>query len=235
MKKITQILKFSGMLCFMFFAVLMVSCEDDSDEDTNNNNNGGSFAGVWTRLPGPSGDRTDLAIGGIDGESSDRVYMCEKKGSTAAGLYKGYIDGSYITWDSEYGLPDTYLEIVNGSLEFSYPDCSFCLVTEYESGSWGGDCGPLENGGGNTGDDGTVMFWTQSDFGCGFITVNVGGISGTISGYYSGGAPSCGASSSANFTLPPGNYNFTASCDELTWDGTVTVTAGGCYKMQLTN
>jgi len=231
----------TGLLFLMLASVTIISCEDEDEENTGGGNNS-SFAGVWTRLPGPSGDRTDLAIGGIDGESSDRVYMCEKKGSTAAGLYKGYIDGSYITWDSEYGLPDTYLEIVNGTLEFSYPACEVCLVTDYKKGSWGGDCGSLSGGGGGNGNgngggsgNGNVMFWTQSDFGCGFITVNISGSSGTISGYYSGGSPSCGASSAANFSLPAGSYSFTASCDELTWDGTVTVTSGGCYKMQLTH
>lgn len=233
MKTITQFLRFGSFLCLLFASILVVSCEDDSDEDTNNNNNGGAYGGVWTRLPGPSGDRTDLAIGGIDGESSDRVYMCEKHGSTAAGLYKGYIDGNVITWDSEYGLWDTHLDVVNGILEFSYPDCDVCLVTDYKSGSWGGDCGDLSNGGGGSG-DGQVMFWVGSDLGCGFITVNIAGISDTIDGYYSSGSPSCGATSAATFQIPAGNYNFTASCDGHSWDGTVTVTADGCYKMQLT-
>ena len=235
MKTITLFLRFSSLICLLLASILVLSCEDDSEEETNNNNNGGSFAGVWTRLPGPSGDRTDLAIGGIEGEPSNRVYMCEKRGSTAAGLYKGYIDGNYITWDDEHGLWDTYLEIVDGTLEFSYPECDVCLVTDYERGSWGNDCGALGGGGGGTGTgDGIVMFWTQSDFGCGFITVNISGLSDTISGYYSGGAPSCGATSAASFSLPAGNYNFSASCDGLTWDGTVTVSSGGCYKMELT-
>jgi hypothetical protein len=234
MRTITQFLKCTGIVCFMFTALLFSSCEDDSDEGTNNNNNS-SLKGVWTRLPGPSGDRTDLAIGGIEGESSERVYMCEKQGSTAAGLYKGYIDGHYITWDAEYGLPDTYIEIVGGKLEFSYPDCSFCLVTDYERGSWGGDCGLLQNGGGGTTETtGQVMFWTQNDLGCGTITVNVAGNGGSITGYYSSGAPSCGAAYGANFTLPAGNYSFTASCSSYNWNGNVTVTAGGCFKMQLT-
>lgn len=235
MKKFTQALKFGSFLLLLFTSVLVVSCEDDSDEDTNNNNNGGSFGGVWTRLPGPSGDRTDLAIGGIDGESSDRVYMCEKKGSTAAGLYKGYIDGNIITWDSEYGLPYTYVEIVDGILEFSYPECDVCLVTDYKKGSWGGDCGELSGGGGGGTGDGQVMFWVSNDLGCGFITVNIAGISDTIDGYYSSGSPSCGATSAATFQIPAGSYNFTASCDGLTWDGTVTVSADSCFKMELTN
>ncbi|PZR21115.1 MAG: hypothetical protein DI539_08965 [Flavobacterium psychrophilum] len=232
MKTITQFLKFSSFICLLFVSALVVSCEDDSDENTNNN---GGLSGVWTRLPGPSGDRTDLAIGGIEGESSDRVYMCEKHGSTAAGLYKGYIDGNIITWDSEYGLPYTYVEVVNGDLEFSYPDCDVCLVTGYERGSWGGDCGDLSNNGGGGSGDGQVMFWVRSDLGCGFITVNIAGLSDTIDGYYSAGSPSCGATSAATFQLPAGSYNYSASCDGLTWNGTVNVSEDGCFKMELVN
>jgi hypothetical protein len=234
MKTITQFLRFGSFICLLFASVLVVSCEDESDEDTNNNNNGGPYGGVWSRVLGASGDRTDIAIGGIDGESSDRVYMCEKHGSTAAGLYKGYIDGDYITWDSEYGLPETYLEIVDGTLEFSYPDCEVCLVTEYVRGSWDGECGDFTGGGGGGSGDGQVMFWVSSDLGCGFITINIAGISDTIDGYYESGSPSCGATSAATFQLPAGNYNFTASCDGLSWDGSVTVSSGGCFKMELT-
>lgn len=231
----TTILKTIGITCFMFIAALFISCEGDEDEDVTGG--GSDIEGVWVRLPGPSGDRTEIAVGGIDGESSDRVYMCEKKGSTAAGFYKGTLNGNVVTWDSSHNLPDAHLSRVGGELELDYPDCEVCLPTRYKSGSWSGECtigGGGGNPGGGGGTTGQVMFWVKNDFGCGMITVNIAGESGLISGYYSSGAPGCGGGSAANFTLPAGNYNYNASCDGLTWNGSVTVTANGCFKMQLT-
>ena len=104
-----------------------------------------SLQGVWVRLPGPSGDRTEIAIGGIKNEPSNRVYMCEKKGSTAAGFYKGTISSSnVVTWDAEHGLPNTYFSMSSGRLVFDYR-INGSLPTEYDKGSWSGECGPLEN------------------------------------------------------------------------------------------
>lgn len=98
--------------------------------------------GTWVRLPGPSGDRTDLAIGGITNEPANRVYMCEKRGSTAAGFYKGTYSNGLITWDSQYNFP-TYTATIQGSQLVI--DCNVCIPTYYEVGSWSGECGPLEN------------------------------------------------------------------------------------------
>lgn len=79
---------------------------------------------------------------------------------------------------------------------------------------------------------GQVMFWVKTDFGCGPITVNIGGTTRTISSYY-GSIPSCGASGCANFTLSAGTYAFSASCNGYTWNSTVTITNGGCTKQEL--
>ena len=78
------------------------------------------------------------------------------------------------------------------------------------------------------------MFWIGNDLGCGNITVNLNGSGGTISSYYSNNSPDCGGSGCANFTLQPGTYSFSASCSNLTWNETITITAGGCAKMKLT-
>ncbi len=90
------------------------------------------------------------------------------------------------------------------------------------------------NGGGNGNGNGKATFWTQSDFGCGNITVYISNTSGTISGYYSTGNPGCNAGSSANFNLPPGSYEWTASCSQYNWSGTITINADSCSTMQLT-
>ncbi|HTL08360.1 MAG TPA: hypothetical protein VL307_08900 [Chitinophagaceae bacterium] len=81
---------------------------------------------------------------------------------------------------------------------------------------------------------GTAMLWVATDLGCGTITVECNGITKSITGYNSGGAPACGASGAATFTLDPGTYTYTAKCSNLTWNGSITVTAGNCSKVQLT-
>ena len=87
------------------------------------------------------------------------------------------------------------------------------------------------SGGGST--TGQLTFFTKSDLGCGQITVTCNGITRTITQYYSGGAPGCGATGCANFTLNPGTYSFTASCSGKTWSGNNTVTSGGCQQAEL--
>lgn len=80
-----------------------------------------------------------------------------------------------------------------------------------------------------------ITFWVGSDLGCGSINVtleNVG--SGSITSYYSS-SPDCGASGCANFSnLAAGTYNFTASCPDYNWSGTISVSEDQCSKMQLT-
>lgn len=98
------------------------------------------------------------------------------------------------------------------------------------SGSGGGNGGGTGGGGNGNGD---IIFWTQSDHGCGPINVTINGQSGSITSYFSA-SPSCGTSGCANFTLPAGNYTYSAECDSYTWGPTsVTVTEGGCFKMRL--
>jgi hypothetical protein len=87
--------------------------------------------------------------------------------------------------------------------------------------------------GGGTSDNGQVMFWAASDLGCGNILVTCNGISSNVTGY-SATAPLCGTSTAATFTLPPGTYNYSASCSGgLSLNGTTTVTANGCNKIEL--
>ena len=60
------------------------------------------------------------------------------------------------------------------------------------------------------------------------------GISRTISSVYAS-SPPCGTSGTATFDLAPGTYAYTASCSGKNWSGTITITAGGCQKVQLTS
>ncbi len=89
-------------------------------------------------------------------------------------------------------------------------------------------------GGGGGGTTGQGMFWIASDLGCGNITVVCNGITRTISTIYAT-SPPCGTSGTATFDLSPGTYAYTASCSGKNWSGTITITAGGCQKVQLTS
>jgi hypothetical protein len=97
------------------------------------------------------------------------------------------------------------------------------------------DCSVFGDGGGGGTGNGSAMVWSQIDHTCGNISVTINGTTQLVSSYYSSGAPNCGASGCANFTLSPGSYNVTASCSSKNWNTTITVTEGGCYKLQLTN
>ena len=121
-------------------AFFFAGCKKETESD---NGNSSSLSGIWVRTTGASGDETNIAIGGISGEPSNRVYMCEWRG--AVGLYKGYISGNTITWDSQYSLPDASVRKVGSQLEFYYPSVSGSLPTNYNSGSWSSRCGELKN------------------------------------------------------------------------------------------
>jgi hypothetical protein len=79
------------------------------------------------------------------------------------------------------------------------------------------------------------MFWSSSDLGCGNIVVTIGGTSAAITNYYNTSLPACGAAGCATFDLSPGTYSYTASCSGKNWSGSITIVAGGCSKIELTN
>ncbi|EDM44880.1 hypothetical protein SCB49_02129 [unidentified eubacterium SCB49] len=111
----------------------------------------------------------------------------------------------------------------SGTIDIAANTCSSELLLPGSGGGGGGD---------TTGD---VKFWINHDFGCGNINVSVSGNgSSTITGYFDS-APDCDTSSGGgNFNnLQPGNYSFTASCSEYTWNGSLTVNANSCLQFQL--
>lgn len=192
--------------------------EDDSDTSpslsgtggtqspTSSGGSGGSSSlqgTVWVRLPGPSGDRTEIAIGGIKNEPANRVYMCEKKGSTAAGFYKGTLTNNVVKWDAQYGLPDADFTLSGNRLVVQY-QVSYSLATSYDKGTWSGECGPLEY-------VPPTRLAVVLPAGSSVVTgVTVDGKSVPLS-YLSPGAPvpDC-SNASTTFTLPaPSNQNST--------------------------
>ncbi len=80
---------------------------------------------------------------------------------------------------------------------------------------------------------GNAVFWARTNLGCGTITINVDNQSRTLTSF-SSLEPNCGAAGFANFNLPVGSFNYTATCPGQNWSGTVTITANGCAKVELT-
>lgn len=251
MKKRYNLQKSMSILMFSIALLFTTSCEKEVINNPNNSggttgntsgttgnntgNTGNNFNpyGIWQRYGSPKGYNTDLAVGNIPGESANRVYMCEHPGSPSAGLYKGYISGNIITWDPQYGLPNAEFKQVGNYMTLYFNVGLPEDAGKYQRGVWTNTCGELGSNGAS-GTTGNVMFWTAFDLGCGDIQVTIDGISESI-GYYYSSIPTCGASGCANFTLPVGVYNYTASCSSFTWSGSINCTKNGCSKMQLTN
>lgn len=109
---------------------------------TNSTGQGSTPYGRWQRYGSPGGYQTDLAIGDIPGQPSNRVYMCEHPGSPSAGLYKGTISGTTITWDAVYGLPNAQFDILNSgpnrTLYFGVGSISD--AGKYSPGVWTNTC-----------------------------------------------------------------------------------------------
>lgn len=83
---------------------------------------------------------------------------------------------------------------------------------------------------------GEVMFWTDTNLGCGAITVTINSTSSSITSYHSNGAPACGATGTANFILNANStFSYSAKCNGRTWSGTVTPSPGGCLRIKLTS
>ena len=133
--------KFKIFKAIVSLILILLTSNSCNKDDVNNGSGNITIEGTWVRLPGPSGDRTDLAIGGITGQPSNRVYMCEKKGSATPGLFKGTYSNNTIVWDAVYGLPDFSVNLIGSELELN---CNVCLPTKYSQGPWAGECGPIQ-------------------------------------------------------------------------------------------
>jgi alpha-tubulin suppressor-like RCC1 family protein len=113
--------------------------------------NGGAAAafGFWNRIESEYGYETDIAYGGIDGESSDRVFMCEWN-SPSAGLYKGrLVKPDMIRWDSEHRLPEYKVVFPNKDRMSFIPQTGTNeFLGKYAPGTWRkGSCGLELQGG----------------------------------------------------------------------------------------
>ncbi|MBS1685503.1 MAG: hypothetical protein JSS76_12130 [Bacteroidetes bacterium] len=85
---------------------------------------------------------------------------------------------------------------------------------------------------------GNVMFWTDRNEGT--VQITIGGQTSTITGYVTGGTPSCGNTVSANFSLEEGTYTYNvvagpspAYPQGYTYTGTAVAQNGICNAYQL--
>jgi hypothetical protein len=214
-----------------------MGCDEESTSDYddiptgnssgNNNGSGSSVSGtVWR---GSEDTNTYLKF------TSSNVTKCYNGKEVATGTYTSNsitfivpANGQKLVFPLSTYSDHIILGVPAGYENTNVPE-SYYPSSKYPCDGDGGS-----NGSGNTVTTGNITFWTKTDIGCGIITVTLNnGQTGTISSYYSGGLSSCGADGSANFTLPAGNYSFTASCSKYKWSNTFTITAGSCSTRQL--
>jgi hypothetical protein len=192
----------------LFFVFLIIGCENPVDPEPDKGK-----ASFWMK--------SDLNVGYID----------------------VYVEGNFAGRISHYH--QSGITCGDGDVNIIKPSGSYNWSAVSENGTkWAGtltisknNCIPIEltnssGGGGST--TGQGLFWVSSDLGCGNISVNVNGITRTVSGYHSS-APNCGDSGAATFSLSPGTYSFSASCNGKSWSGNINIVAGSCSKIQLTN
>lgn len=79
-------------------------------------------------------------------------------------------------------------------------------------------------------EEGKALFWYETNGTDAKVTVD--SQIGYVTSYYSG-APDCGASGCANFTLEVGTYNYHAESTFSSWDGQITISDDGCTKVLL--
>jgi len=131
--------------CYVLIFMLLAFASGCTKEDDGSGDGGTDITGVWQRYGSPKGYQTDLAIGNIPGEPSDRVYMCEHPGSPSAGLYKGTISGNTITWDAAHGLPNAvFNSIGNGERSLYFGVGAVSDAGKYKKGIWTNTCGELK-------------------------------------------------------------------------------------------
>ena len=240
------------VVCFSFS-----SCEKAGEEDAGsgsmNLSCGSSMPGGYQCIrAGGASTTTTYNIPELVGYwDSNDFDFCVKYSSNGTGVitYKpsAFVSGSTqnIKWGAMVNSKGELLKSNVGTIYIVHESTSgtpvdpqiASLSFKQSTKQWYGfDLVPVASCGTTTAtpSSGQGMFWTASDQNCGPITVTINGQSKTITSYYSSVTPSCGANGCANFSLPAGTYSYKATCSSYQWSGSITITAGGCFKMKLT-
>jgi len=81
---------------------------------------------------------------------------------------------------------------------------------------------------------GKVTFWQNgSILYSPHVKVTIGNQTETITNFYPNGISTCDMTGCANFTLPVGSYNYHAWSGTTSWNNTVDIELGKCFRMQL--
>ncbi|RKH18909.1 hypothetical protein D7Y13_12405 [Corallococcus praedator] len=134
-------LSFARLLLGCVLSTSLSACDtsvaDDDDDDTDTGGDNMVVTGIWNRYGSEYGYQTDIAYGGIAGQSSDRVYMCELPGSPSAGLYKGrLISPRMIRWDANHNLPDYEVVFEGTTMRFKPQNGTNTFLGQYRQGTW---------------------------------------------------------------------------------------------------
>ncbi|MCL2073893.1 MAG: hypothetical protein FWH18_08235 [Marinilabiliaceae bacterium] len=90
-----------------------------------------------------------------------------------------------------------------------------------------------DNGGTTNPSKGSISFWINTDFGCGNIYITLQGVGSRTITQYMTREPNCGDPGTATFSnLDFGYYYFTASCQEIGWEGSILLDRN-CVTMHL--
>ena len=236
--------RITSFLIILSTIISFSSCTEDEDEDntddTNTTNSSGLSGTVWQ---GSEDTTTYLKF------TSSSVIKCFNGKEVATGTFDSKaitfivpangekfifplsVYSDYIVVGVPKGFENTH------DPETYYPSSKYPCDGNSSGGggSGGGESGSGGSGGGESGNlNGNITLWTASDHSCGNILVKISnGQSGVISSYYSSGLNDCNASGCANFTLPSGSYNYTATCSDYTWSGSFTIKSGTCHLWKL--
>jgi hypothetical protein len=202
--KMSMMKNLKTVTCYVLIFMLLAFASGCTKEDDGSGDGGTDITGVWQRYGSPKGYQTDLAIGNIPGEPSDRVYMCEHPGSPSAGLYKGTISGNTITWDAAHGLPNAvFNSIGNGERSLYFGVGAVSDAGKYRKGSWTNTCGELKKSG--TGGGGNTAGYNCVSGSCSYVS------SGATYSSLSACQSNCGGSGSAGYNCVSGNCNYVSS------------------------
>lgn len=210
------------LYCSLF---IFLGCEEETNtDDYNDGGSGGGSSLTNTVWRGSEDTNTYLKF------TSSTVTKCYNGNEVATGTYNSNSITFVVPANGEtFVFPlSTYSDYIVVGVPAGFEN-EFDPEAYYPSSTY-----PCGGGGGGGGTTGNITFWTQSDHGCGPISVTISnGQTGTINSYFTSGLTSCGASGCANFTLPSGNYSYTATCSGYTWSNSFTITAGSCSLKKL--
>ncbi|MGG5507080.1 MULTISPECIES: hypothetical protein [unclassified Myroides] len=245
--------KLFNLLLVLFIALLTVSCDSESSGGSDDMEGGGSGSGTADQLYTTWTMYKKHQIAYEDGQviydqttpyaDGEITYRFDRNGTYYAQEPGNSITASF-TFDKarmiiffpgdEHGNQIKTLNDTNLTFWGYYETAGIRAETTmyFKKYTGGTGSGGGNNGGGSS--DGQISFWIGSDYQCGPITVTVNGQSRSITSYYSNGIADCNATGNANFTLAPGTYSFTATCQSYNWSGTFEIKAAGCLRMNLT-